>query len=367
MRQANAGREKGRINTRVFNTLKLTLDGAKHRPGFRKLFYTDALNYSIISKEVVPPTMKHLMKPHQLATKVHFPYSDEILTSRNYKSGGKSLFVGEASYERKLDDHYLGSQPPDVRGHDIQVLKAFNDLPSLDPFLIRDKFATEGLKIDEAYLQVPLEEWNRIKEGIISRFRPLARIAFGDSVPNIEEKTMRLVEKMWEALDHQTLEPLTRALRINTDDAPALYYGWKGVVYYAFKWETMAADLRSLIALVEALEAQEKSRSRSRLEQMDWSTSLRRIRAIRDEVKLVLDKYHAVYDNFFVHGREPGEFSRFFSIAEDLFWLLGGGISILDSCIEQYVKFSSMPARTLEIIVAFNQDLAELTQGADEE
>jgi hypothetical protein len=232
--QKTGGAKGARINTRVFNCFRMTRLATQAGKLFRPLFYTDTMNLCIISKEVVPSHMKSVLRPHQLATKVHFPYSDEYIVQEKNRVGGKSVFVGEAGYERKLDDHFLGSQPEEVREHDIEVLKIFDSLPSLDPFLIRDKFEIHEIDIDETYLQIPMEEWQTIKSSIISKFRPLAKIATAgarSSPEDLEVITLRLVEKMWEALDVETLKPLTQALRINTDDAGALYYAWKGIVY----------------------------------------------------------------------------------------------------------------------------------------
>ena len=61
---------------------------------------------------------------------------------------------------------------------------------------------------------------------MINKFRPLAQIAFAGegNRSDLERNTVRLVDVMWEAKDTNTLEPLTRALQVNTDDAGALYY-----------------------------------------------------------------------------------------------------------------------------------------------
>lgn len=363
--QKTGGGRGSRINTRVFNCFRTTKQATQQGRSFRPLFYTDTMNLCIISKEVVPSHMKSVLKPHQLATKVHFPYSDEYVVQEKNRVGGKSVFVGEANYEKKLDDHFLGSQPEEVREHDIEILKIFDSLPSLDPFLIRDKFEIHDIDIDEVYLQIPIEEWQTIKSSIISKFRPLARIAFqgaGGSDDDLEVVTLKLVEKMWEAVDVETLKPLTQALRIETDDAGALYYAWKGIVYYDYKIANMQAELTKLVNALEKLVKDRSARIYNGSVTTDWKIPLARIKAHREDLNSVMSRYHKVYDDFFVKGENPTEFRQFFGIAEDLFWFLGSTISVLDSCIDQYLKFVERAQYSPESMVELWSDLVELTK-----
>jgi hypothetical protein len=313
---------------------------------------------------VVPSHMKALMRPHQLATKVHFPYSDEYVPQAMGRVGGKSVYVGEANFERKLDDHFLGSQPEEVRDHDIEILRMFDTLPSLDPFLIRDKFEISDHDIDEVYLQIPLEEWQDIKNSIISKFRPLARIAFSGAgkEEDLEIHTLRLVEKMWEAVDIELLKPLTMALRIETMDAGALYYAWKGIVYYDYKISNMQPDMVKMMEFLIRLNKDRSMRIYNGSVTTDWTVPLTRIKEHRSDLNAVMSRYHKVYDDFFVKGENPTEFRQFFAIAEDLFWFLGGTISILDSCIEQYQKFMDRGQFVPDALVDLWSDLVELTK-----
>ena len=66
--QKTGAARQARINTRVFNCFRLTKMANQEGRIFRPLFYTDAMNSCIVSKEVVPSHMKALMRPHQLAT-----------------------------------------------------------------------------------------------------------------------------------------------------------------------------------------------------------------------------------------------------------------------------------------------------------
>jgi len=353
-----------RVNTRVFNCYRMTLDARKAAREFRPLFRTEALNHCIISKEVVPSHLRDVMRPHQLATKIHFPYSEESLYGRDQTVGGRSVYVGETRYSEILWAQFLEGRDVDDAAQDLGVFQMLDELPSLDPFLIRDKFAIAGTPIDEAYLQIPLAEWKAIRVSIIDRFRPLARIAFQDnriSAGELERATLVLVEKMWEAIDLDALRPLTMALRVDTQDAGALYYAWKGIVYYDFKVGTLLKEIDQLRDALDRLARTRQARLRVGETMTNWQVPRVRIDRFADDLSAVMKRYHRAYDDFFLHGGNPSEFRRFFAIAEDLFYFLGSSIAVLDSCVEQYRAYRRRDETSAPALIDLWQDLMELT------
>jgi hypothetical protein len=185
-----------RINTRRLDVFKLTEAALKQGTVFRPMFMTEALNDCVISKEVVPETLKHIYKPHQLATKVYFPYAEDAQTEETSGIGGKAININEMNFEKKLEINFIGSQPDEVKEHDIAMLQVFDTLPSLDPFLIRDKFQIEDIEVAEIYFEIDKKEWEYIKSRVVNKFRPLAEIAYGADSKNkdVERNTVRLVE-----------------------------------------------------------------------------------------------------------------------------------------------------------------------------
>ena len=356
-----------RINTRRLDVFKLTEAALKQGTVFRPMFMTEALNDCVISKEVVPETLKHIYKPHQLATKVYFPYAEDAQTEETSGIGGKAIYINEMNFEKKLEINFIGSQPDEVKEHDIAMLQVFDTLPSLDPFLIRDKFQIEGIEVAEIYFEIDKKEWEYIKSRVVNKFRPLAQIAYGADSKNkdVERNTVRLVEIMWDAKDVKTLEPLTRALMIETDDAGALYYAWKGIVYYEIKVDQIQSDFNRLIKRIQKFEADKTKKFYDGAVHIDWSRARKRLMSLWRGINSIMHTYQKVYDDFFVKGESPVSFRQFFQTAEDLFWFLGTSISVIDSVIEQDEKFSENFEESKDRMVLFYYDIMELTRLMD--
>ncbi|MDF1791782.1 MAG: hypothetical protein P1U88_07730 [Thalassobaculaceae bacterium] len=353
-----------RINSRRLDVFKLTESARKSGRDFRPMFRTEALNDCVVSKEVVPDTLKHIYKPHQLATKIYFPYAEDANAEATGGIGGKAVYVNEVNFDRKLEMNFIGSQPEDVKLHDIEILEVFDTLPSLDPFLIRDKFQISDIEVDEVYFEIPKEEWTFIKSRVVDKFRPLARIAFGDSVKgqDVERNTVRLVEVMWDAKDTKTLDPLTKALMIKTEDAGALYYSWKGIVYYEIKLHQIQTDFNEMIKRVKQFEADKSKKYYDGAVVVDWARARKRLMNLWEGAQSIMKTYQKVYDDFFVRGESPVSFRKFFETAEDLFWFLGTSISVIDSVIEQNDKFPRNFEESKDRLTLFYYDIIELTR-----
>lgn len=370
--RAARGRQTGivRINTRIFNCYRMTLDARKGGRSFQKLFSSERLNYCVVRKEVVPVHLKEVMRPHQMATKLVFPYSEAEVYSRDLQVTGPSIYVGENQYRETLEKHYFENQSIEAMAHDFAVLEVLDDLPSLDPFLIRDKFQSAGLEIDEHYLQIPLAEWSGIRSSIMDRFRPLARIAFiGETVSadDLEQATHVLVEKMWEAIDLDSLLPLTKALRVDPEKAGSLYYAWKGIVHYDFKITGLMRDVAILREALRKLAQTPSARVRDGDVWANWHLPRVRIDKFATDLSDIMTQYHDAYDGFFLRGDDPVAFQRFFAIAEDLFYFPGSAIAVLDSCVEQYRVFRRYEEENPIVLMNFWRDLMELTQSDEDD
>lgn len=360
-RARKSGQGNKRINTRVLDVHNLTHNAIKKGIQFQKLFWTETLNDCVIKKEVVPESLKHLYKPHQLATKVFFPYSDTP-ESEGFGIGGKVVYINELNFEKKMQDNFIGSQPEEAQSHDLQVLDIFDTLPSLDPFLLRDKFQIEEIDVSEVYFEIPADEWSFIKSKVIDKFRPLAQIAFAGEGKDLERSTVRLVDIMWDAKDIKTLDPLTRALQVKSDDAGALYYAWKGIVYYEIKIDQIRSELNELIKRLKEFEGDPGKSYYDGISKIDWKKPIHNLMILWSGTESIMKTYNTVYDDFFVKGENPVSFRKFFETAEDLFWYLGTAVSIIDSVIEQGHAFPARLETNREKLSEFYYDVMELTK-----
>src|SRR6185369_5189548 len=113
-------------------------------PGFTPMFKSRELNHSVVSKNVVSKSEDIMLRPYQLATKVHFPYgmksmSDGFGMDAGPSQGGRYLYVNQRRYRDMLNEYVFGGLGSDERVHDMKLLGALNEVPSLDPFLVKDR------------------------------------------------------------------------------------------------------------------------------------------------------------------------------------------------------------------------------------
>jgi hypothetical protein len=95
------------------------------------MFESSELNKSII--------LKHRLRPHErelfttsrsTATKVILP-----LDRTDLRAGGRSFFIGEERIEHILETHF--SNNARLTSQDLSLLDILDEIPSMDPFLLR--------------------------------------------------------------------------------------------------------------------------------------------------------------------------------------------------------------------------------------
>jgi hypothetical protein len=233
-------------SSRVLNLCRLTqmLDREHGPGGYAPFFRNRDLNLGILLKSRLQGGEVYLFPDKRYnATKIILPYD-----VTNLREGGKAKFVGQSNTERILYDHLgldaLGSDE-DVR-HDLALLDLLDGLPTLDPFLLREKLRAHGFAPDPGYFRLSPKEFRNIRRFVLEEFAPLAQKAFPDFNAS-EGKANAIVEKIWEASDTETLRPLLAALRIDESEAPELLFVWKGIVYYKYLDRASTADLQFIL------------------------------------------------------------------------------------------------------------------------
>jgi hypothetical protein len=83
------------------------------------------------------------------------------------------------------------------------------------------------------------------KDSSQQRFEPLVSAAFPDAMA-WNEKTCRLVEKIWEASDVTELVPPIEAFRLPPDQALDIFKAWKGINFYSFQYARVQPQLTDM-------------------------------------------------------------------------------------------------------------------------
>ena len=202
-----------------------------------RLFRNDILNKSVLLKryEKAAPTDEQPMKVNTL---IYFPYDYD-----NAYDGGESINFSDGGFHGALAFKISKGDPTQELieriGEDMKLLNLFNSMHSLDPFLFKSK--AEQADMDEgihtSYFAISDEEWDKIRLPIREKISKLVSKALsdsGDGVDNLarEQYVERFLTKIWQAKDVEGIEPFIKAMQIEPEKAPEVFFAWKAVCYF---------------------------------------------------------------------------------------------------------------------------------------
>lgn len=301
-----------------------------HKPDLNRVIYIkEPFNDETMADEAGRP----------VGTKLYFSYNE-----RDAYEGGRSIFVNDATLRTALQFH-AGVAEDDLSdeiSRDLGLLRALEELPSLDPFLLKDRLRADGLTVHDGYLEISEEEFSEIREFVMNRFRPMVEMAFEGADQADKLTHLRtLVEKIWDAKDMDGLAPILKAMQLQADDAPGIFYAWKGVIYYDFlrakqrdRWKEYAAFLGKDTVPTDVIPKEQREDLNSLVA---MARSLFKQRWMR--IEKILSDYNKAYDLLFKERESPAPFIDFLRESPGQFFSLGDSISSIDHAIEVWNGF----------------------------
>ncbi|UUX48556.1 hypothetical protein NUH88_14175 [Nisaea acidiphila] len=333
-------------SSRVYNCAALhrnvlTAGGA---PG-QFLFKTQDLNSAIFMKEVYSDDEQREASSYPVGTKVFFSYNQKANLE-----GGKSIFLNDRNLRTALQFHagMSASDESEDAQADLKVLKIIDQLPSVDPFLFRERMEAEGLDPHPGYFEITEAEYGRIRDHVMRQFQPIIETAFEDVTEANKAVFLKtLVNKLWDATDMEALGPVMDAMGISEDNAGNTFYAWKGIIYYDYvfsrrqeAWKDYANWLNSESRPLDSMPPMAQMKLNDL--QMQWRKNYqKRWKAVH----LMLSEYRNSYEMLFRDHKSPEPFIKFLKAAPKRFYQLGDCMSRIDHCIEvwrTYVGDSSM-------------------------
>ncbi|WP_174301915.1 hypothetical protein [Caulobacter sp. S45] len=189
----------------------------------RPFFLHPKLNRAIV--------VKHHLRRNELeafdhvrtsATKVLLPIDHD-----NLRAGAKYFFIGQRDYEQVLEAEFALADP-DAR--DLQLLRFLDDVPSFDPFLLREQMRRRGLDPAPCYFNVSQADTARMLSFAQAEIQPLVDIAFSNSLG----ASGTLARKILSNSGDSALAPLRQVLHLDTEQFAEGVFCWKAFLYY--KW-----------------------------------------------------------------------------------------------------------------------------------
>lgn len=338
----------------ISRQLEVTADASGQAPPERLLFDHRGLNHAVFIKRpkaFAPPPSSPLVTSAEIldngqlrvisldnhnrvekgdiSTVVYVPFdADNIVrggTSFDLDSRGRIQALFDATgFDSRADS--------DSVRRDLRLLDLIVDLPSLDPFLLKDRVALEDLTVPDAYFSISEDEFEDIKRYILGKFRPITERVVDPAAPNAAELSERFIMKLWEASDLDYLKPITDAFRVDPVQAGEIYYSWKGVTYYEYQYKRGQKQLLEFADWMHAKAIPStyvKPALRDELTAAARDVAAAFARHLRNSSE-ILRVYNQGYEDLFVRGGDARPFIDFLRDSATLFWDIAASISALN-------------------------------------
>ena len=239
-------------SARVLNLLDptLALEDKAGAGADRNFFFNSyVLNHTFILKHRLrPQEMDIFANERTVGTKIFVPFDTTDL-----RVGGKYVFINEKGAEAIYHANFgvEGEQSPNqtyLDVQDIRLLDIIDNLPSLDPFILRERIRMYGYNPDGAYFEISNHEFEEIRESIEMDFAPLISRAFTQKT--MEGKLSAFVKKLWDAEDATEMLPLLTTMQIKEEQFVETIFSWKGFIFYKSILGKISKDFIQLLSAI---------------------------------------------------------------------------------------------------------------------
>lgn len=335
LRTMNAGRKRDRSvrslielrrtasTSRVLNLLEVweradADPSITAAPFFRSL----ALNKSIIVKHRLRQDEFFLFDNYEPnATKVIIPFEKKDLGL-----GGQSVLIGQRGW---MDMIREACNHASTVERDLDLLSVLDELPSLDPFLLREQLARNGHFPSAAYFSISESDLTKMQAYVAGEISALISLAYQTNSALGSVHTARLVSALLSNSLDARLEPLRVTLGLAGDSFREGVFSWKGFLYYKWMLSSMAPQLAKVSEEIAQLET---TGSRDQ-ELSDYITGAkRRLQRAILEHRQTVARALQVYDRAFrdlTHNGRPLAFREFLLSAPDMFVTLGEKVGLV--------------------------------------
>jgi hypothetical protein len=286
----------------------------------RPLFVHPLLNRTLIVKHNLRDGEDEGVSARRFnATKVIFPFDAQDLGL-----GGQYVFAEQHGLSEMLARH-LDYTERDL-DRDVRVLRALAQLPTLDPFLVREVVSRHSLDVARCYYQFSRSDKTEMLGFVTTQLEALIALCFGDADKRHAERMSALL------LSDQSdpkLDPLRETLRMDPAEFAEAMFSWKAFLYYRWKSRSMRSTLRATVRAMRTVRGDRRGaeaalyieRARRLLEQtmaLAW-------RGVSERLKL----YDEAYEEL-TTGRSADGFRGFLQAGPQLLLEVGERIGRLE-------------------------------------
>ena len=332
--------ERTASTSRVLNLIAIEAEGG-HKPEYFQapLFKNRVLNTALIVKHRVRHDDIYLFEEARAtATKIIIPFD-----RRDLSLGGQSVFVGQHGWTNLLIDACNGAGES---ARDLSVLRMIDQLPSLDPFLLREHLRRHGVFAAPCYFALSPADVDAMQGFVAMEIARLIALAYRDLGGVGEIHATRMVEALLATDVDDRLEPLRETLVLEGDSFKEGVFSWKGFLYYKWTLESLWPRLAEVAAEIGRLAIRgERDPETGRY----LEDARRRLQGGVLVERSAILRTLKVYDDAFeslVENNNPRVFREFLLRAPELFLSLGERVGAI-SHISSYWRYRFPSGETL--------------------
>jgi hypothetical protein len=342
--------------SRVLNLLAIEARSG-HRPehGEAPLFRNRILNTALVVKHRLRADDIFLfdeVRPN--ATKIIIPFERSDLGL-----GGQSFFVGQRGWVDLLRE--ACNEHSDM-ARDLATLRLIDQLPSLDPFLLREHLRRHGLLVASSYFALSSADMEQMQNFVSVQISQLINLAYRDAgrvVPGAH--AARLVEALLSTDVDERLEPLRETLVMDGESFKEGVFSWKGFLYYKWMLTRLWAELDTVGGEIARMTVTGNRDAGTQRYLDDTRKRLRHgIVAERKAIVRALDVYDRAFEDLIDNGR-PNAFREFLLRAPDMFLSLGEKVGVI-AHIASFWRYRFPPGMPL---VADIEEAVDILQDFD--
>jgi hypothetical protein len=210
-------------------------------------FRSPVLNKAIIVKHRLRTNEIDLFPDWQAsATKVILP-----IDSTDLRLGAHSFFVNQRGYQEFMRE--VSSIGPEIDPQDDAMLQLLDSLPSLDPFLMRERLRKVGMQPAALYFDLTEADNKRIFQFVRQELTPLIGLSFQDVDASFNDRTSKLASKILSNGGDEELEPLRLGMGMQRGEFQEGVFCWKGFIYYKWTLSDLLPRVRPVMQEIAAI------------------------------------------------------------------------------------------------------------------
>ncbi len=158
--------------------------------------------------------------------------------------GGAAIYLRRPSHQQFLKEFFGIELAGAARSGDPDLVKlmVMDDIPSLDPFLLKVRFDTLGIPVPAEAVRITESEERETKALIRRRFLPILTKAFEPMGGATEAQIERIVASLWAPVSSDSVM-LMEAFGFEKALAPSMLFAFQGVCYYKHIYDVAQGSL----------------------------------------------------------------------------------------------------------------------------